>query len=67
MLVTTCAWGTGMDPPCEVTFTVHVRMPPSLLDGWQEMSRSGRGGAHGACSASMGATRIAESGLDVVC
>ena len=42
ILVTTCAAGTGMDPNNEITLVVHLRLPPSILDLWQEWGRAGR-------------------------
>ena len=49
ILVTTCAAGTGMDPNNEITLVVHLRLPPSILDLWQEWGRAGRSGSDAWC------------------
>uniref|UniRef100_A0A7S3AQ68 DNA 3'-5' helicase n=1 Tax=Haptolina ericina TaxID=156174 RepID=A0A7S3AQ68_9EUKA len=49
VLVSTCAFGTGMDPKHEVSLVAHIRLPPSLLDLWQEWGRAGRKGSAAWC------------------
>ena len=49
ILVSTCVIGTGMDPKHEVALIVHARLPPSVLDLWQEWGRAGRKGGPAWC------------------
>jgi superfamily II DNA helicase RecQ len=61
VLVSTCAAGAGMDPPHEVTLVGHVRLPPSLLDLWQEWGRAGRRGRDAWCVLSVSPTFVTQT------